>query len=98
MSTLLVHHATLMATMDNQGTEIVDGGLYIKDGVIIAVGKSDLLPQNADEDLNLDGYILFPGFINTHHHFYQTLTRVVPNAQNGNLFTWLKPFTQSGQT
>ncbi len=90
MSTLLVHHATLMATMDNQGTEIVDGGLYIKDGVIIAVGKSDLLPQNADENLNLDGYILFPGLINTHHHFYQTLTRVVPNAQNGNLFTWLK--------
>jgi len=28
--------------------------------------------------------------INTHHHFYQTLTRVVPAAQNANLFNWLK--------
>jgi cytosine/adenosine deaminase-related metal-dependent hydrolase len=27
--------------------------------------------------------------VNTHHHFYQTLTRVVPAAQNANLFNWL---------
>jgi len=30
-----------------------------------------------------------PGLINTHHHFYQTLTRAVPAAQNANLFNWL---------
>jgi len=31
-----------------------------------------------------------PVMINTHHHFYQTLTRVIPAAQNANLFNWLK--------
>jgi len=30
-----------------------------------------------------------PGLVNTHHHFYQTLTRAVPAAQDANLFTWL---------
>ncbi len=35
-------------------------------------------------------HILLPGLINTHHHFYQTLTRVVPAAQDANLFNWLK--------
>jgi len=38
----------------------------------------------------LTDHIVLPGLINTHHHFYQTLTRVVPAAQNANLFNWLK--------
>ncbi len=90
MSTLLVRHATVLVTMDDQRAEIADGGLFIRDGIIDQVGKSDQLPKTADEVLNLDGYIVLPGLINTHHHFYQTLTRAIPNAQNGNLFTWLK--------
>ncbi len=90
MSTLLVRHATLLVTMDDQRREIADGGFFIRDGMIVQVGKTDQLPQQADEVIDLDGYIVLPGLINTHHHFYQTLTRVIPNAQNGNLFTWLK--------
>jgi cytosine/adenosine deaminase-related metal-dependent hydrolase len=31
-----------------------------------------------------------PGLVNTHHHFYQTLTRVIPAAQNVDLFAWLR--------
>jgi cytosine/adenosine deaminase-related metal-dependent hydrolase len=31
-----------------------------------------------------------PGLINTHHHLYQTLTRVIPEAQDADLFQWLK--------
>jgi cytosine/adenosine deaminase-related metal-dependent hydrolase len=90
MSTLLVRHATLLVTMDDQRREIADGGFFIRDGMIVQVGKTDQLTQQADEVIDLDGYIVLPGLINTHHHFYQTLTRVIPNAQNGNLFTWLK--------
>ncbi len=48
------------------------------------------LPSTADEILDLHGHILLPGLINTHHHFYQTLTRAVPAAQDANLFNWLK--------
>ncbi|GAG79251.1 unnamed protein product, partial [marine sediment metagenome] len=33
---------------------------------------------------------LYPGLINTHHHFYQTLTRNIPQVQNVKLFNWLK--------
>ncbi|MEW6650675.1 MAG: 8-oxoguanine deaminase [Chloroflexota bacterium] len=67
-----------------------DGGLYIRDGFIEKVGKTDELPAVADETLDLKGHIVLPGLINTHHHFYQTLTRAVPAAQNANLFNWLK--------
>ncbi len=33
---------------------------------------------------------MIPGLINTHHHFYQTLTRAVPAALDRELFPWLK--------
>jgi cytosine/adenosine deaminase-related metal-dependent hydrolase len=90
MSTLLVRNATLLVTMDDHRREIPDGGLFIKDGFIEQVGPSAALPKEADEILNLKDHVLLPGLINTHHHFYQTLTRVVPAAQDANLFNWLK--------
>lgn len=90
MTTLLVHHAAVVVTMDDQRREIPDGGLFIRDGFIEQVGPSASLPASADETLDLTGHILLPGLINTHHHFYQTLTRAVPAAQEANLFNWLK--------
>ncbi len=36
------------------------------------------------------GHVAIPGLVNTHHHMYQSLTRVVPAAQNAELFGWLK--------
>ncbi|MCK4801077.1 MAG: 8-oxoguanine deaminase [Anaerolineales bacterium] len=90
MSTLLIKNAQVVVTMDDHRREIRDGGLFIKDGFIERVGKTDQLPGKADQVLDLTGHIILPGLVNTHHHFYQTLTRVVPEAQDANLFHWLK--------
>jgi cytosine/adenosine deaminase-related metal-dependent hydrolase len=76
--------------MDGQRREISDGGLFARDGFIEVVGTGKELPESADTVLDFNGYIVLPGLINTHHHFYQTLTRAVPAAQNVNLFNWLK--------
>lgn len=76
--------------MDDHRREIPDGGLFIRDGFIEQTGPTNKLPEQADEVLDLSGHILLPGLINTHHHFYQTLTRAIPAAQNANLFNWLK--------
>ena len=76
--------------MDDHRREIPDGGLFIRDGFIEQVGLTQDLPDTADEILDISGHILLPGLINTHHHFYQTLTRAVPAAQDANLFNWLK--------
>ncbi len=89
MTTLLIKHAYLV-TMDDHRREFADGGLFIRDGFIEQVGPSADLPPTADEVLDLSGHIVLPGLVNTHHHFYQTLTRVVPAAQDANLFNWLK--------
>src|SRR3972149_9919993 len=90
MKTLPVKNATVLVTMNDRRQEIPDGGLFIRDGFIEQVGPSKDLPQEADEILDLTGHIILPGFVNTHHHLYQTLTRAVPAAQDANLFNWLK--------
>jgi 8-oxoguanine deaminase len=87
---MLIRHAELLITMDDHRREIPNGGLFIRDGFIEKVGPTGELPESADEVLDLKKHIVLPGLINTHHHFYQTLTRVVPAAQNANLFNWLK--------
>jgi len=76
--------------MDADRREISDGGLFIRDGWIEQAGPTDELPEAADEVLDISHHLLLPGLINTHHHLYQTLTRVVPQAQNADLFSWLK--------
>ncbi|BCX05912.1 MAG: 8-oxoguanine deaminase [Candidatus Roseilinea sp.] len=88
--TLLVKHATRLVTMDVGRREIPDGGLYVEDNRIVAVGPTAELPATADDVLDLRGHIVLPGLVNTHHHMYQSLTRVVPAAQNAELFGWLR--------
>ncbi len=90
MSTLLVRNISYLVTMDEKRREITTGALFIRDGFIEQAGSTDELPKAADKILDLDGYIVLPGLVNTHHHFYQTLTRAIPAAQNVNLFNWLK--------
>jgi cytosine/adenosine deaminase-related metal-dependent hydrolase len=75
--------------MDAARREIRNGGLFVSDHRIVAVGPTAELPQTADEVLDLKGHIVIPGLVNTHHHMFQTLTRALPAAQDAELFDWL---------
>ena len=44
---------------------------------------------DAEDFLSVGDHVVLPGLINTHHHFYQTLTRAVPAALDRELFPWL---------
>lgn len=90
LSTLLLHHADIVLCQDDEEREIADGGLFVRDGVIESVGPSAELPMTADRVIDLSGHVLLPGLVNTHHHLYQNLTRLLPAAQNAPLFGWLK--------
>lgn len=87
--TLLIRHARVVATMDATRREIADGAIFIRDNVIEQVGTSADLPHNADEVIDATDHVVMPGLINTHHHMFQSLTRAIPAAQNGELFDWL---------
>lgn len=90
MPTLLLKNADVVVTMDAARREIAGGGVFIRDGVIEAVGAAQALPREADEVIDLAGHALLPGLVNTHHHMYQSLTRAIPAAQDAELFDWLQ--------
>jgi 8-oxoguanine deaminase len=90
MSTLLVKNAHVIVTMDADRREIPGGGLFVRDNMIEAVGPTQDLPSTADDVLDLRGHIVLPGLVNTHHHMYQSLTRVIVGGQNQELFGWLR--------
>ncbi|MEO1020525.1 MAG: amidohydrolase family protein, partial [Pseudomonadota bacterium] len=89
MTTLLITNIDLLATFDDDRREIADGALLVRDNVIEAVGTTARLEGiAADRVLDLNGHVVMPGMINTHHHMYQNLTRVM--VQDDELFVWLK--------
>ena len=90
MPTLLISNAQLLVTMDAQRREIPNGAVLVRDHVIEAVGPSHELPLTADTIIDARGQLVMPGLVNTHHHMYQTLTRVVRPAQDCELFDWLR--------
>ncbi|WOE65051.1 amidohydrolase family protein [Aeromonas allosaccharophila] len=73
--------------------EAVDGrgGLVIENGLIsevLAAGQQPARP--CDQLFDARDHVVLPGLINTHHHFYQTLTRAWGPVVNQPLFPWLK--------
>ncbi|WP_312153505.1 8-oxoguanine deaminase [Pseudomonas sp.] len=67
------------------------GGLVIEDGRItqlLALGENPSTP--CDQVFDAREHVILPGLINTHHHFYQTLTRAWAPVVNQPLFPWLK--------
>src|SRR5579863_3121018 len=65
-------------------------GIVVCDGRIV-----ELVPTGgtaATEAVVFDAsvHVVLPGLINTHHHFYQTLTRAMPAAMDRELFPWLQ--------
>jgi 8-oxoguanine deaminase len=66
-------------------------GLVIKGNKIVELVPSGMHPTTfIDHYIDCSNKVITPGLINTHHHFYQTLTRAVPGALNKPLFPWLK--------
>jgi 8-oxoguanine deaminase len=43
----------------------------------------------ACEVIDASRHVVLPGLVNTHHHFFQTLTRALPAVQDAKLFDWL---------
>jgi 8-oxoguanine deaminase len=66
-------------------------GIVIQDDVIIElVAKGQTPVSKIDSCFDASEHVVIPGLINTHHHFYQTLTRACPPALNKKLFPWLQ--------
>jgi 8-oxoguanine deaminase len=64
---------------------VVQGGCIVER---VAAGQAPVTPDVSVFDASQ--HVVLPGLINTHHHFYQTLTRAMPGALDRELFPWLQ--------
>lgn len=89
MRPIVIANADFVLTMN--GREVVPGGFVLIEGrrvQRVGSGESPVPPGALIVDAH--GCIVTPGLINTHHHFYQTLTRAYPPSVDAPLFPWLQ--------
>ncbi|MEV8319127.1 8-oxoguanine deaminase [Streptomyces sp. NPDC059900] len=78
-----------IATVDADDTEYASGYVVVAGNKIesIGAGKAPEGLQNVVRRVDGTGHLVTPGLVNTHHHFYQWITRGL--ATDHNLFNWL---------
>ncbi|GGJ85954.1 8-oxoguanine deaminase [Streptomyces camponoticapitis] len=78
-----------IATVDANDTEYASGYVVVADNLIESVGAGGAPGglENVVRRVDATGHLLTPGLVNTHHHFYQWITRGL--ATDHNLFNWL---------
>ncbi|WP_353471608.1 8-oxoguanine deaminase [Salipiger sp. H15] len=87
MSEFLIRNARTVLTMDDDGTELADADILLRDGVIAEIGAR---LETTGEIVDARHCVVTPGLVNTHHHLYQGLTKAVPGGQDALLFGWLQ--------
>lgn len=88
MKTVLIKNPLRVATMNDSKKEFSGGHILIENDRIKSIGPEPM-DIVADKTIDASDMVITPGFINTHHHLYQTLTRNIPLMQDQPLFSWL---------
>ncbi|MFA6939553.1 MAG: 8-oxoguanine deaminase [Clostridiaceae bacterium] len=83
----LLKNLSKVVSFDNEDKIYENSDILIEGNEIINIGKN-LCEQDA-EIIDCSGLIAIPGFVNTHHHLYQTLFRGIDEVQEKPLFPWL---------
>jgi cytosine/adenosine deaminase-related metal-dependent hydrolase len=84
---ILIRGAAGIMTGDTQASRADGCDIRIRGTKIAAVGR--LEPDAGERVLDATGCIIYPGWVNTHHHLLQTLMKGVPGGMNVSLREWL---------
>lgn len=87
MADLLIRSAAAVATVDDEDRLLCDVDVLVESGCVVGLGPS--LEASGARVIDGRDRLVVPGLVNTHHHTYQALTRVVPEVQDAPLFDWL---------
>ncbi|EKD69216.1 MAG: hypothetical protein ACD_47C00219G0001, partial [uncultured bacterium] len=93
---IIIKNAYAMALLDAKNTVLKDASLLIEGNEIKKIytkeesGEIENLAASGEYKLiDAAHNLVLPGFVNTHHHFYQIFTRNIPKMQDEKLFDWL---------
>lgn len=89
MKKILIKNADWIITMDSKKNRFKNSDILIEDNVISKIGKN-LEEDDINEIIDASGMVVLPGFVNTHHHCWQSLVRNITVANGLTLEPWLK--------
>ncbi|MBQ3488151.1 MAG: amidohydrolase family protein, partial [Clostridia bacterium] len=83
----LLKNVDAVISCDRQDRIYRNTDVWFRDGLIECIGEQAVTP---DRTYDCRRMILYPGFVNTHHHLYQYFTRSLERVQGMELFDWLR--------
>lgn len=83
----LLKNLSMAVSFDEKDKIYKNADILIENNEIIDIGEN--LADKDAEVTDCTGLIAIPGFVNTHHHLYQTLFRGIDEVQEKPLFPWL---------
>ena len=94
MKQILLKNIGDIITFNDNDDRYKEADILIRGAQIAEIGKNIRLADDkiADENtqiIDCTGLVALPGFVNTHHHLYQTLFRGIQEVQEKPLFPWL---------
>jgi len=88
--TLLLRHAAILYPCNEPNeAPLIDAWLAVDGGTIVGLGPEPYPYSPAEKEIDARKHLVLPGFVNMHHHYSQSLTRVVPGGQKGRSLDWL---------
>jgi len=88
VSSILLKNIHTLAGSFSDRKILKNASIYIEGPQIMEISASRI-PIEAERVVDCGSMAVMPGFVNTHHHMYQTMQRAVPRMQNSKLFDWL---------
>jgi 8-oxoguanine deaminase len=85
----MIENIDALYTCDSHDRVLKQAWIVVDGNTIAELGDGTPPTGEFNERLDLSGSVAMPGLVNTHHHFFQTLTRALPRAQRGQLMDWL---------
>lgn len=89
---LLIENCRHLATFDDEGRELQGVDILVEGPRVAAIGPNLRAALSLPPDIpfvDASSHLAIPGLVNTHHHYFQVLTRVRPDLQDAELFEWL---------
>ncbi len=91
MARVWIKNPAAVFTAADHAPGAADGGIVVQGGRIVELLRAGAAPATAvDEVFDAANHVVLPGLINTHHHFFQTLTRAWAPVADAKLFPWLQ--------
>ena len=84
---ILLKNCLKIAAFNRNLDELSGYDILIEGNIIKRISKN--IEVEEAKVIDCSDYLVIPGLVNTHHHFYQTLTRNLRPVQDAKLFDWL---------